>query len=439
MAIALASAIALGQEPATALGGETSVPHSGINAFSQPAANLGERDLTRFFVGNSFFKRNWVQAPASATARDGLGPRYNARSCSGCHLLDGRGGSPLFSNNGFVVRLDPNSGQHAIGGQLQDLAISGVAPEGELVVERGSIPDRMSGLGAAAVQPRFLIRVPGSGGGQTTATKTIDQVSLRIGPALIGLGLLEAIPEHEVIAGADANDDNGDGISGRINRVTNHHTGQMELGRFGWKAGMPDVANQVAMALWQDMGITNPLHPEQNCNRADAECALSPSGGSPEISGQLFEALVFYSRSLAPPIARKANNFASGFRIFQKIGCDDCHRPHWNTANEFEIEAFARQSIWPFTDLLLHDMGPGLADEVSEAEAAGPEWRTPPLWGLGLIKKINPNTGYLHDGRAATIEQAVLWHGGEASRALEQFVQLQSRDKAWLLEFLEAL
>jgi CxxC motif-containing protein (DUF1111 family) len=268
-------------------------------------------------------------------------------------------------------------------------------------------------------------------------------ISPRLAPQVIGMGLLEAVPEVDIVGAADPDDADGDGISGRPNRVWNPRTEQIELGRFGWKANVPSVETQVAGAFHGDIGITSDLHPEQDCTNVQTACQAAVDGGEPEITDDRLAAVTFYSRTLSVPAMRDTDtdDVDDGAEAFEQLGCTSCHTPtlHTGDATTVDVVTLADQTIHPYTDLLLHDMGLGLADGRPDFEATGSEWRTPPLWGLGLIAEVNGERFLMHDGRARTLEEAILWHGGEGAQAKEAFRVASAETRRKLLVFLEAL
>jgi CxxC motif-containing protein (DUF1111 family) len=430
-------------------GGELTVADTTRNAFGHPAPGLSREDGLLFFVGNSFFNQNWVTAPASTTARDGVGPLFNARSCAGCHLRDGRGSPPAPPGEppalGLLVRLSvPGEGPHgaplpepAYGEQLQDQAILGVPPEGALVVSYAEIAGRF-----ADGEP-YSLRAPAYSLGGLAYGRHDPALLLspRVANQIIGLGLLEALPEAEILALADPDDADGDGISGRANYVWDVASGQLALGRFGWKANQPSLAQQTAAAFNGDMGISTPLFAGQNCADGQRACLEAPDGGQPEIAPDDFAKVVLYTSTLGVPARRNWDDaqVLAGRRLFREIGCASCHTPQRQTGVHPRFDALSNQTIWPYTDLLLHDMGPGLADGRPDFLASGSEWRTPPLWGIGLIPTVNGHSFYLHDGRARSLIEAVLWHGGEAEAARQRVLTLSKAERAALIAFLESL
>lgn len=434
-------------EPPVLLGGQASIYDATPNAFSQPAPGLERDQELLFFVGNSFFNQNWVTAPSSTEARDGLGPLFNARSCAGCHFKDGRGHPPGEGEfgSGLLLRLSihtrgtdgaylPDPGY---GGQIQDGGIEGVPREGRIVIEYEEVPGTFPDSSTFSLRrPRY--RLEDVGYGPLTADV---QVSPRVAPQMIGMGLLEAIPEEQIRALADPDDDDGDGVSGRPNEVWNAVEATTSLGRFGWKANVPSVRQQAAGAFLGDMGITTSIFPVEECTTVQGECAGSQRGGDPEIADEDFDKVVLYASSLAVPAMRDAEDptVREGARAFAQVGCPSCHVPTLRTGLDAAIPALSDQLIHPYTDLLLHDMGEGLADGRPDFEADGREWRTAPLWGVGLIPTVNRHSYYLHDGRARDLEEAILWHGGEAGGSRDRFMSLPAATREALIRFLESL
>ncbi len=423
---------------AARLGGPATVDATGPHAFSLPILGISREDRRAFSVGNSFFRDNWVVAPASAAGRDGLGPLFNANSCSACHPDDGRGRPPLTMGELglgavlFVSPRDADGAPHPVyGAQIQDQAIPGVAPEAALAlderIERGGYPDG-SGYELARLVPRLEHPAYGPLGAL--------RMSLRIGPQLIGGGLLEAVDDTTILALADPDDRDGDGISGRAHIVS---PSVPRVGRFGWKASQPTLDAQVMAALAADMGITNPAHPREI--PTDAQAIDAPSGGEPEADSHKVARIAHYCRVLAVPAQRGAGTpeVERGRSLFADAGCAKCHVPTLRSGESSPIELLRGVEFHAYTDLLLHDMGEGLADDRRDGDANGREWRTPPLWGIGLIETVNGHTRLLHDGRARSIEEAVLWHGGEAQQARDRFTAMTAADRAALIAFLKSL
>ncbi|NVB38159.1 thiol oxidoreductase [Pseudenhygromyxa sp. WMMC2535] len=438
----------LAPEPGEELaGGGTTVFETGRRAFMLIARNVDDAHETDFYVGNSFFNKNWVIAPSSTTARDGLGPTYNATSCSACHLHDGRGHPPLEDDEAMLsmlVRLSiPGADEHGgplpdpiYGDQLQPVAVPGVTAEGRGQVTWTELPGHYAdGEAYSLREPSYALTELAFGEPDETL-----MLSPRVAPQMIGLGLLEAIEEDDLLARADPDDADGDGISGRPNYPWDPVTGVNALGRFGWKANQVGLNQQNSAAFAGDIGITSSIHGVENCPAPQAECAAASNGGSPEISDDLLESVLVYSRLLAVPARRDVDDpqVLDGRERFYDFGCADCHVPRYVTGDS-DYPELANQQIWPYTDLLLHDMGPELADGRPDYDADGQEWRTPPLWGVGLFEVVNGHSLYLHDGRARGLAEAILWHGGEGEAAREAFVAASADDRAALLRFVETL
>ncbi|HLF44292.1 MAG TPA: di-heme oxidoredictase family protein [Acidimicrobiia bacterium] len=441
MILAVAACVsARGDLLVEATGGEGTTTAANREAFGMSARNLTTDERRVFEVGDSFFTQNWVIAPSSTEARDGLGPLFNAQACASCHVRDGRG-TPEEDQPGLLFRLGVPDGELSVpepvyGDQLQDRSILGVPAEGRMVrlyVEEPGV----FGDGEEYTLRRPMYEFEDLAHGSVS----IDvQVSPRIAPPVFGVGLLEAIPEGDILAGSDPEDADGNGISGRPNWVTDPVSGEPALGRFGWKANVASVEHQVAGAFSGDIGITNPVFPDESCTDAETECSAALGGGDPEIPADRMEKVVFYSRTLAVPARRNLDSpdVVAGAGWFDDLGCSGCHQPVQQTGDD-PIPALVNQTIYPFTDLLLHDMGPGLADNRPDGQASGTEWRTAPLWGIGLTETVTGHTFFLHDGRARSLEEAVLWHGGEAAAARDAFVALSSDQRSQLISFLESL
>ena len=449
-------------------GGATSVSFEPRPLLFLPAANLGPRERPDFHAGKALAKQPWVKAPSSTDARDGLGPLYNARTCLACHEKGGRAqvqseDGPLprgtlvrLSLPGFDPRLgvvpEPTYGSQlqvqsiALGHQLR--AVPGVAealppkipPEGRASIEwleqRYTYPD---GREVALRRPRISLENLAYG---ELAPET--RVGLRHAPPLHGLGLLELVHQDDIDRLADPEDRNGDGISGRVNQVWDPVTQTTLPGRFGLKANQPNLRVQVAAAFHGDIGITSSVFPELPCTPAQVECAKATHGaeaGAPEIPDDLLSLVVNFSRSIGVPRRRKPDHplVRRGRDRFYESGCASCHAPRFVTGSDARFPHLSAQEIWPYTDLLLHDMGEGLADRRTDYLATGAEWRTAPLWGVGLARAIHRDAGLLHDGRARTVEEAILWHDGEARSSRERFTSLPLEERKALLAFVRSL
>ncbi len=420
-----------------------------VNAFSHPMS--GTRGLRRrqFQVGNSFFKGAWVTAPSSTPLRDGLGPLFNATSCTACHLRDGRGrGLPdsdgevdislLFrlkqvKENGEIVNHE------RYGGQFQPHSIEGVQGEGRTFVKFEDINGKFSdGEEYTLKKPNYIFRKLTAG---NFGDNTI--ISPRVGPQMIGLGLLENIPAEVIIANADPDDKNQDGISGRPNFVFSIIKQKKTLGRFGWKAGRPSLLEQNAAAFNGDLGITSYIFPDEECSYVQLDCIENKT--REDISKDLLERVTMYTQLLSVPQRRDLDKpqVINGKKVFHQINCQSCHTPSYTTGSNSQFKVLNNQKIYPYTDMLLHDMGEALADDVkayrNEEEANTREWRTPPLWGLGLLQTVNGHTRLLHDGRANGIQEAILWHGGEAQKSKDNFLKLTKKERQDLIAFLRSL
>lgn len=442
MGCTMASAIV----PAEALsGGATTSFDTGRNAFSHSLANITTVTRRHHAVGNSLFSENWVAAPASATSRDGLGPMFNARSCSGCHFLDGRGAPPEPDKDSaaLLVRISIMENGRAVpdpvyGGQIQPRSLPGGAPEAQVSVRWSEHEETYPDGKEITLRKPVLEFSAWADGPPSHPLLT----SPRIANAVHGLGLLEAVPEAAIRSLADPEDADKDGISGRANEAWDKTLQKRMLGRFGWKASQPSVRQQTAEAFLGDMGITSPVNPQEAFTPAQkARLASLPSGGEPEIPENLLQHVTTYMRTLAPPARRDVDDpvVRRGSVLFNDLKCARCHVPLMVTGEVSDITELSNQIIRPYTDLLLHDMGEGLADGRPDEDATGVEWRTPPLWGMGLQKAVNGHTTFLHDGRARNAEEAILWHGGEAAASRDAFMRLPQSDRADLLRFLDSL
>lgn len=437
------------------------------HAFSQSSENMSFAAELDFKLGNALFRKLWVSAPSSTLASDGLGPLFNARSCQRCHLKDGRGHVPdetgavsflirisvpaspadeMSALETYLAALDGDSARvrpHPVyGGQLQDHALPGLPAEGQIEVSYDEFDVTLNGGESATLRrPTYSVRDPGYG-------PLVATLSPRIAPQMIGLGLLEAIPAEEIIARADPDDADGDGISGRANLVWSDEFDLVMLGRFGHKAGQPSLRQQSAAAFAGDIGISTPFYTAHwgDCTGAQEACRAMPHGGAEsqeglEVDTTGLDLVAHYTRNLAVPARRGAEeaDVLAGKALFYGAGCPSCHVPKHVTARLKDRPEQSFQLIWPYSDLLLHDLGPGLADGTQEARANGQEWRTAPLWGIGLTEIVNGHTTYLHDGRARSLLEAVLWHGGEAQGARQMVVEMSPQERQNLISFLESL
>lgn len=429
-------------DPRAALsGGETTIFNATSQAFTFPAPNLA--DLGAHLEGDLAFDAQFVSNPAPVNG--GLGPLFNENACVACHVGNGRGmpilpGEPS-SSTLFRISVpghadDGTGGPRPVSGlgtQLNHQALFGVVPEGRVevthVIEAFQFPD---GQGYELVVPSY-----------TLVDAAVDLpgdllISPRMAPPVFGLGLLEAVPDAAILDLADPGDADGDSVSGRPNLVWDVLRGATVLGRFGLKANTPTLVQQAAAAYRNDMGITNALFP------ADSFTEGGPGDGladDPELDLETVELVAFYTQTLAVPARRNLEHprVRRGEELFETIGCAACHVPTLVTGDRPEFPELSRQTIHPYSDLLLHDLGEGLADGRPDFLAEGREWRTPPLWGLGLTAIVSGHTFLLHDGRARSIVEAIMWHGGEADPSRRRFAELSAEDREAVEEFLRSL
>lgn len=421
-------------------GGATTVFVENSNSFQFPAPNLSPSELELHRLGDQAFEGIFVTAPAIVNG--GLGPVFNQASCASCHPKNGRSG---FSENpndlaGLLFRLSiAGQGPHGeplpvpgFGGQLQTKSIVGKQAESQISydfkITQEFFPD-----GEIYELRQAIFRMTNTYMPIPTATLS----SARLAPPVFGLGLLEFVPEAVILKNEDIQDVNADGISGKANWVWDFTESRVRFGRFGWKAGQPDLIQQAAAAYNEDMGITNPLFRLESSTGQIQDDTLSDD---PEIDQELLEQTAFYTRSLAVPASRNQSDptIQNGKRLFIKIGCEKCHLSNLKTGSS-PFQFLANQSIQPYTDLLLHDMGDGLSDGRSDFNATGNEWRTPPLWGIGLTLLVNGHTHFLHDGRARNLQEAILWHGGEAIKSRDAYKNLQKSERNAILKFISSL
>ena len=432
------------REARTALsGGATTVFKDGEDAFETAAPNLSGDHLERHETGDEAFSLVHVQGTG---ANGGLGPVFDNESCESCHLGDGRGRPPIVQGEAFSSMLfrssitgkDANGGPLGIpggfGGQLQMRATAGSQADIQAAVyyveNRGIFSD---GTEFQLHEPHYTLA------GSYPGLPASFLFSPRVAPVVFGLGLLEAVPDFLILARSDPRDFNRDGISGRANIVYDAVHGRRAVGRFGWKANTPNLIQQTAGAYNGDMGVTSDLFPSESCaGRSEPACNTAHAA---EVNQQTVADVAFYTQTLAVPARRNLNDPTArrGEFIFYAAGCDGCHTPTLRTGVLRGLPEVSNQVIHPYTDLLVHDMGPGLADGRPDFQASGSEWRTPPLWGIGLVEAVNDHSRFLHDGRAYSLMEAVLWHGGEAKRARDRITRLPQRDRDALIAFLKSL
>jgi CxxC motif-containing protein (DUF1111 family) len=422
-------------------GGGTTIDNRTLTAYMSAATNLDATDQTTFNAGSNVFGFQWEP--------DVGGPDFNNDRCFGCHGGNGRGRAQIGivgteidtagAESESLVRVSEPTGVPSVPGgdvpmpylgsgvlQLHDHSTVGL-PQAVITLSwtytTGTYPD---GTTYSLRSPSLDIQM--QPGGTPLPPGTL--MSYRTAPKIIGLGLLEAIDAATLEAMADPDDTDGDGISGRINHVWNPLTNETEIGRFGWKSNTPTVQVQVEAAAFNDIGLTSGL----------AGTYFNPGSNDPIIADYALQPLTAMVQTVAVPAAgpRSIEEY-QGQALFTSFGCASCHIPTLTTGTSAISTALSNQTIHPYTDLLLHDMGPGLADNQPDFEATGSEFRTAPLWGLGLDQVVRPEVTFLHDGRARTFEEAVLWHDGEAATARDNFKNADATDRTALLAFLSTL
>lgn len=384
--------------------------------FSQPLHDLSGEDEKVFLRGQGLFRRSW--SPAE------LGPVFNAVACAECHARDGRANP---EGPGLILRLSLGDGtaEPVYGEQFQPRGSNGAPGEGRVETHYTEVEGTYEdGERYSLRRPEY--RLTDLAYGQMHAEV---QTSPRLAQQIFGLGLLEDVPDEAILKNADPNDDNGDGISGRINLVWDVEHAKISLGRFGWKAGQPSVKQQNAAAFLGDMGMTSELFPSGPCTLLQPACTRAVLKTHLDLEMVDLEHITTYVRLLAPPPPRltESNTHQRGRRLFEEVKCAACHVPE------------LVPDLAAYTDLLLHDMGEDLADNRKEGEASGREWRTPPLWGIGRLESVNGHTMLMHDGRARGVAEAIMWHGGEAEASREAFRRMPRDDRDALVEFVHAL
>ncbi len=460
-------------------GGQASTADNTADAFSERSINMTDvKRIAKFELGDDFFQNPWVAGSASTSSRDGLGGMFNNNACQDCHIRDGRGHAPDDGNDDFAsilfraARANINQEQKeamlgstmanvadsSVGGQLQQEAVTDVLAEVDLAVSYKSKTVAFAdGFEVELRDPIWHLSSKRKDEGHDFDADTV--FSARIAPPMIGLGLLALIDENTIISQQDVDDSNNDGISGKANYVWSVKDQQVALGRFGWKAGQPSLIEQSAGAFVNDMGLTNQFHQDESCLSHQLDCLETPNGNGDsvnnynyEVSDTILDAIGFYSAHLSVPQRRNAydDDVQRGKALFIEAGCADCHTQSYTTEYSPEHPELSVQVIFPYTDMLLHDMGadladftidntPASADILYEFLASATEWRTPPLWGLGRAKTVDPKATFLHDGRARTIMEAVLWHGGEARASKQAVLQFDANQRTDLLSFLQDL
>ncbi|WP_136659970.1 di-heme oxidoredictase family protein [Nitratireductor sp. XY-223] len=427
-------------------GGATTLRKAaGRKSFSFPAANISFGGREAFVLGEALFEKLWVSAPASTKASDGLGPLFNARACSSCHIRNGRGLAPDGQGNEGSLILALTAGAKAdpvYGGQLQTRAVQGLKAEATTRTVYEAVPVRLADVTEVRLR-RPAYNVAGLAHGPLGSQTWI---SPRLAPPMIGLGLVEQIVLSDLQALEDPHDLDGDGISGRIRWVVDPESGKKVAGRYGWKASRHSIRSQSASAFANDIGLSTTLFPAHagDCTPFQPDCLERPHGAQPhlgpvEVPDTVLELVTAFVGGIAVPKRRDVGDaqVLEGKKLFYGAGCTSCHRPKFVTWRGKEAGANNFQLIWPYSDFLLHDMGDGLADGGGTELAR--EWRTPPLWGIGLTETVLGQGNYLHDGRARTLEEAILWHGGEARPARDAFAAMAKDRRIALIAFLKSL
>jgi len=420
-------------------GGNTTIFDKTSKAYTFPLANINTDLLKKHIAGDAVFEATFVSPPSFINA--GLGPLFNNISCKSCHVNDGRARPPLANEpfNGLLFRISsPGQGQHGgplplkgFGFQVQTRGVFGVQPEMDILITYENIVEKFNdGETYILSKPIYTVQNP------YITLPEGSMLSPRIANPNFGLGLLNAINEKTILSLADENDNNKDGISGKPNYCYDIISKTIKLGRFGWKASQPTIIQQAAAALNGDMGITSNLFFDEEVKDQSQDVAPHDI----EINDEDIENLKIYLETLAPPARRDVNNetVLQGKKLFMTANCNACHIPKIITGLT-DISQNSNQTIRPFTDLLLHDMGEGLSDGRPDFKASGKEWRTPPLWGIGLTKITNGHTNFLHDGRARNLTEAIMWHDGEAKKSKEAVKKMSKVERNALLKFLESL
>lgn len=415
-----------------------------VNASSfQKKADIKDDDLIdKFYLGKSFFRIPWVEAPSATTARDGLGPFFNANTCTSCHIKNAKGialGENDYIGRGLIVKISvPQTSKKTkieetegfipdsnYGGQIQINSVHGVPIEAIMKIKDTHktfvYPD---GKKVVLSKPNVIFEKLNYG----KLPKNIN-ISLRYSPALIGMGAIDKIKDEDILKYEDEFDTNQNGISGKANWVYSKKDLSIKLGKFNHKASMPSLIEQIALAANEDMGLTNAFYETKSCTKNQKECLNAPRGRDIDLPFERLDAIRTYLSYLQIPNIKVKQK--QGEELFHQIGCISCHRPSY---------VVDEKRITPYSDFLLHDLGKEMGDGRSEFSASGDEWRTMPLWGISINKQIlKDKVRFLHDGRARNVEEAILWHGGEAQEIKNKFVHLEKEKREKIIQFLEEL
>jgi CxxC motif-containing protein (DUF1111 family) len=461
VAVAMVAAAAMGvaeeekSEDPTLSAGDFTLKRADAQAYSEPAPVLNFKQREVFMRGRVGFNQKWVVFP-SLGGDWGLGPTFIADRCVACHTNAGRGTPPALPTEAplsLLLRLSiPGVDEHGgpkphpnYGDQFQNQGLEGkdkdhflgdrVPPEGALYIDWVEQP-MVFADGEKVLLRRPKIRFEKLNFGPLGED---IQTSLRLTQPIFGLGLLEAVSEQTVLDLAQQQADQG--VHGKPNYVWDAVHQRVSMGRFGWKANQPSVKQQIAAAFMGDIGVTSPIYTEENCPPIQTACRAQPPGNRPELVQTSWDELEFWTLGLAVPARRDMQDaqVQRGAEAFAAARCTVCHVPTLQTGEYVRLPQLSHQVFHAYTDLLLHDMGDGLADGRPDYQAGPRDWRTQPLWGLGLSQVVNGSTAMLHDGRARNASEAILWHGGEAASAQEAFRNMSREDRAALLKFLDAI
>ena len=441
---------------------------NGSFMFQQPHTNVGMQNVQRFVEGRRLIHTNFATGDHNEQGNDRYAPavglqgqRYNQSACIACHVNNGRSPAP----NALNQRLDSMSVRVATTdatGQQLPHSLYGTAVQMNAVSATGAPQDWGNSVRVGGFETRSVKLADGTMVELRKPTLAFegpvpDTVSLRAAQPMVGTGLLEAIPEADILARARSTPD-ADGVKGQPNYVFDPESGAVRLGRFGWKASKATLRHQTAAALLLDMAVTSPVFPNRSCGTDPAGCASA--GAQKGISEADLQSISRYLALVGVPAQRSVSSgfpkgvtpldehrfdslqVSSGAKVFEGMKCAACHTAEMKTGPGHLFAELRNQTIRPYTNMLLHDMGPGLADKFVEGQAKGSMWRTAPLWGIGYTEKVmgnNAKVGYLHDGRARNLTEAILWHGGEADRSRQRFEALSKTDREALLAFLKSL
>jgi CxxC motif-containing protein (DUF1111 family) len=439
-------ALADDRQPVPMSGGGFTVADESSRAYSLPGPGLTGPQLEQFTRGREEFNQRWVVL-LSIGGKWGRGPTSNAEVCTDCHINNGRGHAPESDKEplaSMIVRLSiPGQDEHGgplahprYGDQLQNQGELGTVPaEGDAAIAWEDREEQLAD-GSVVTLRKPKLRFSGLAFG---ALGPDTMMSARISPPVFGTGLLDAVTLETLQQIAKRQRQLG--FNGRLNYVWDAQKQAMAPGRFGWKANQPSLRQQAASSFLNELGVTTSLFQRENCPEIQTACRKRALGRVPEQPDRAFDALLFYLRALGVPARRSVDAPVTlyGERLFASAQCAVCHVPNMQTGEYSPLTPIGHQIIHPYTDLLVHDMGEGLSDGRPDYLAGPRDWRTPPLWGIGLTEKVNGNAALLHDGRARDLTEAILWHGGEAEHSREAFRAMPRSDRAALLAFLRSL